>query len=182
MAACLLTTGWVFGQPVPSEVESRREKLADLMARISIHEAQVTHLLSKIQSLEQTLTCRLPLRGLLLLLLLCLLLLRLFLLRLFRSLKLLTCKRLNLTTNPRLMKQSKKSLLRLLDDLVTDPNQVAASGSDGNTSADGEEDLDDAYAKLYESGVPSRHKGYYFGPLFGLIYPQPTLLLEPLIL
>ena len=58
-----------------------------------------------------------------------------------------------------------------LDDLVADPNQVTASGSDGNTSVNGEEDLDDAYAKLYESGVPSRHKGYYFGPLFGLIYP-----------
>ena len=47
MVACLLSTGWAFGQPVPSEVESRREKLADLMARVSIHEAQVTHLLSK---------------------------------------------------------------------------------------------------------------------------------------
>ena len=63
---------------------------------------------------------------------------------------------------------------------MTDPNQVAASGSDGNTSADGEEDLDDAYAKLYESDAAFPSQGLLLsGPLFGLIYPADIATRTP---
>ena len=142
------------------------------MARFRFMRRRLLICFRKIQSLEQTLTCRLPLRGLLLLLLLCLLLL---LLRLFRSPE-APSSTPEFDNEPEADETVKEvPAPPSLDDLVTDPNQVAASGSDGNTGADGEEDLDDAYAKLYESGVPSRHKGYYFGPLFGLIYPATDI-------
>lgn len=34
------------------------------------------------------------------------------------------------------------------------------------------EDLDKAYAKLYEPDVPTRLNGYYFGPVIGVVIPQ----------
>jgi hypothetical protein len=66
-----------------------------------------------------------------------------------------------------------------LDDLVADPNQIDASDSDANSSDGIEEDLDDAYAKLYDSEVPSRHRGYYFGPLLGFVYPDDIATRTP---
>ena len=177
MVACLLTTGWAFGQPVPSEVESRRQKLADLMARVSIHEAQVTHLLSKNPVPRTNFDLPPPAP---------------------RasppppspppapSASPVPLPEAPYVPAPEFDKEPEvdETVKEVpappsLDDLVTDPNQVSASGSDGNTSADGEEDLDDAYAKLYESDVPSRHKGYYFGPLFGLIYPADIATRTP---
>ena len=144
MVACLLTTGWAFGQPVPSEVESRREKLADLMARVSIHEAQVTHLLSKNPVPRTNFDLPPPAP------------------RAPSPPPAPSASPVPLPEAPYVpapefdnepeVDETVKEVPAppSLDDLVTDPNQVAASGSDGNTSADGEEDLDDAYAKLYE--------------------------------
>ena len=169
MVACLLYTGWAFGQPVPSEVESRRQKLADLMARVSIHEAQVTSLLSKNPvprtnfDLPPPAPRVLPPPA--------------------PSAPLPEAPYVPAPEfdNEPVVDETVKEVPAppSLDDLVADPNQVAASGSDGNTSVEGEEDLDDAYAKLYESDVPSRHKGYYFGPLFGLIYPADVATRTP---
>lgn len=44
--------------------------------------------------------------------------------------------------------------------------------TESNNTAQANEDLDNAYAKLYEPDVPSRLVGYYFGPLLGLVFPQ----------
>jgi len=175
MVACLLYTSWAFGQPVPSEVESRRQKLADLMARVSIHEAQVTSLLSKNPVPRTNFDLPPPAP------------------RVLpppappaQSAPSVPLPEAPYVPAPEFDNEpvvdetvKEVSAPPSLDDLVADPNQVAASGSDGNTSVEGEEDLDDAYAKLYESDVPSRHKGYYFGPLFGLIYPADVATRTP---
>ena len=49
-----------------------------------------------------------------------------------------------------------------------DPNPTYGSSSDYV----GKEDLDRAYAELYESELPSRREGYYFGPLIGIAIPD----------
>ena len=54
----------------------------------------------------------------------------------------------------------------------------ASSGTEGNPSVEGEEDLEDT-AKLYDSDIPSRHTGYYFGPLIGFIFPSDVATREP---
>ena len=47
-----------------------------------------------------------------------------------------------------------------------------AEANDQNNSTESKEDLDEAYAKLYEPEIPSRLEGYYFGPILGLVFPQ----------
>ena len=47
-----------------------------------------------------------------------------------------------------------------------------AEANDQNNSTESTEDLDEAYAKLYEPEIPSRLEGYYFGPILGLVFPQ----------
>ena len=47
-----------------------------------------------------------------------------------------------------------------------------AEANDQNNSTESKEDLDEAYAKLYEPDIPSRLEGYYFGPILGLVFPQ----------
>ena len=164
----LLLAGWAFGQSGSTEVEIRREKLADLLARVSLHEAQVSRLLSKkpvprtnfdlpppaprvSPPAPNTPLVSVPVPV--------------------PEAPYVPVPEFN---DEPVVDETVKEVPAppSLDDLVADPNQVVASGSDGNSSEDGEKDLDDAYAKLYDSDVPSRHKGYYFGPLIGLIYPD----------
>jgi len=170
--ACLFSTSWVCGQPSSTELELRRDRLADLLARVSIHEAQVTRLLSKnpvprtnfdlpppVPKVPVPVSPPVPVP--------------------------VPVPEAPYVPVPEFNDPVVGEAVRevptppSLDDLVADPNQIDASGSDGNSSAGGEEDLDDAYAKLYDSDVPSRHKGYYFGPLLGFIYPDDIATRTP---
>jgi len=172
VVVCLFSTSWVCGQPALTELESRRDRLADLLARVSIHEAQVTRLLSKkpvprtnfdlpppvpkvsVPSMPVPVPAPVP------------------------EAPYVPVPEFN---NDPVVGEAVSEVPAppSLDDLVADPNQVDASGSDGNSSAGGGEDLDDAYAKLYDSEVPSRHKGYYFGPLLGFIFPDDIATRTP---
>lgn len=59
------------------------------------------------------------------------------------------------------------------DESVPSPPELSpAELSDHNNSTESKEDLDEAYAKLYEPDIPSRLEGYYFGPILGLVFPQ----------
>ena len=57
------------------------------------------------------------------------------------------------------------------DDLVTDPNLETSSETEKPS-----EDLDEAYSALYDSKVPERHFGYYFGALLGFAMPDDGAL------
>ena len=60
------------------------------------------------------------------------------------------------------------------DEVIPFPLEPAAlaEANDQNNSTESKEDLDEAYAKLYEPEIPSRLEGYYFGPILGLVFPQ----------
>lgn len=60
------------------------------------------------------------------------------------------------------------------DEVIPVPIEPAtlAEANDQNNSTESKEDLDEAYAKLYEPDIPSRLEGYYFGPILGLVFPQ----------
>ena len=60
------------------------------------------------------------------------------------------------------------------DEIIPDPLESATptEANDQNNSTESKEDLDEAYAKLYEPEIPSRLEGYYFGPILGLVFPQ----------
>lgn len=60
------------------------------------------------------------------------------------------------------------------DEVIPVPLELATptGSSDQNNSVESKEDLDEAYAKLYEPDIPSRLEGYYFGPILGLVFPQ----------
>ena len=60
------------------------------------------------------------------------------------------------------------------DEVIPVPIEPAtlAEANDQNNSTESKEDLDEAYAKLYEPEIPSRLEGYYFGPILGLVFPQ----------
>jgi hypothetical protein len=171
LVTCFLSTGWVYGQPTLTQPESRRERLADLLARVSIHEAQVTRLLSKNPVPRTNFNLPPP-----------------------------TPKVSSPTVptpffapeapyvpapefNEPIVGETVREVPSppSLDDLVSDPNKVddSSSDSEGNSNADGEEDLDDAYAKLYDSEVPARHRGYYFGPLLGFVFPDDVATRTP---
>jgi len=57
------------------------------------------------------------------------------------------------------------------DDLVTDPNLQTSSEIEESS-----EDLDEAYSALYDSKLPERHFGYYFGALLGFAIPDDGAL------
>ena len=62
---------------------------------------------------------------------------------------------------------------KVQDESVFSPSELGpAVLSDHNNSKESKEDLDEAYAKLYEPDIPSRLEGYYFGPILGLVFPQ----------
>lgn len=167
-----------FGQPLTIESTERAErarKLADLMARVSIHEAQVTQLLSKGPvpttdfSLPEPPKKAIPAPA--------------------------TPPPPVFIPVPDYPEVSVGGSVKEVpappsfDDLVPDPGAIASdepssgteasSGAEGNSSVEGEEDLEDAYAKLYDSDIPSRHTGYYFGPLIGFIFPSDVATREP---
>ena len=52
---------------------------------------------------------------------------------------------------------------------------------DQNQSSDKNNDLDEAYAKLYEPDIPSRLEGYYFGPVLGFVFPQDGAVRIPTV-
>ena len=166
-----------FGQPVAERQATRAERLADLMARVSIHEAQVDRLLSKdpvpktdfdlpppVQVVSPALAPELPSPP---------------------------TPAMIMPDQPpapsfseyeepvegEAVKEVSAHPFIDVDDSVEDPNEVvkSASTSDENSS----EDLDAAYAKLYDSDIPSRHKGYYFGPLLGFIFPANVTTRSP---
>jgi len=60
------------------------------------------------------------------------------------------------------------------DEIIPDPleSDTPTEANDQNNSTESKEDLDEAYAKLYEPEIPSRLEGYYFGPILGLVFPQ----------
>ena len=60
------------------------------------------------------------------------------------------------------------------DEIIPDPLEsvTPTEANDQNNSTESKEDLDEAYAKLYEPEIPSRLEGYYFGPILGLVFPQ----------
>ena len=57
------------------------------------------------------------------------------------------------------------------DDLVVDPAGGLDIGGDTNATVDGTE-LIDAYDDFHRKPIPLRHEGYYFGPLFGFVFPD----------
>ena len=57
------------------------------------------------------------------------------------------------------------------DDLVADPNLETSSETEKPS-----EDLGEAYSALYDSKVPERHFGYYFGALLGFAMPDDGAL------
>lgn len=57
------------------------------------------------------------------------------------------------------------------EDLVVDPNLPTTSEPEEPS-----EDLDEAYSALYDSKVPERHLGYYFGALLGFSIPEDGAL------
>lgn len=170
---CVLSASWAFAQPALSEQESRRERLADLLARVSIHEAQVTRLLSKNPVPRTNFDLPPPVPNAP---------------QPVMPSSVSPAPALPETPYippPQLNEPVVGETVKVvpappsLDDLVADPNQIDASASDTNSSSEAGEDLDDAYAKLYDSDVPSRHKGYYFGPLLGFIFPSDIATRTP---
>jgi len=173
LLALFIPSTLVWGQASQAELDTRRERLADLLARVSIHEAQVTRLLSKNPVPRTNFDLPPP------------------------AVNVTTPSISPIPAPPPapsapvplpspeapyvpppqfgdpVISESVKVVPAppSLDDLVADPNQIEIPTPDGNSSEEGEEDLDEAYAKLYNSDVPSRHKGYYFGPLLGFIFP-----------
>ncbi len=53
---------------------------------------------------------------------------------------------------------------------------AVATSSSSNESSTVDENLDDAYAELYQSETSIRSTGYYFGPLVGIIIPDDGAL------
>ncbi|MBN37424.1 MAG: hypothetical protein CMI29_03070 [Opitutae bacterium] len=169
----VLSASWAFAQPALSEQESRRERLADLLARVSVHEAQVTRLLSKNPVPRTNFNLPPPVPNV------------------PTSEPVPSVPALPVAPEapyvppPQFNEPADGELVKevpappSLDDLVADPNQIEASGSDTNSSGESGEDLDDAYAKLYDSEVPSRNRGYYFGPLLGFIFPDDIATRTP---
>lgn len=169
----VLSASWAFAQPGLSEQESRRERLADLLARVSVHEAQVTRLLSKnpvprtnfnLPPPVPNAPTPVPAPSV-------------PVLPDAPEAPYVPPPQFNEPADGELVKEV--SAPPSLDDLVADPNQIEASGSDTNSSGESGEDLDDAYAKLYDSEVPSRNRGYYFGPLLGFIFPDDIATRTP---
>jgi opacity protein-like surface antigen len=185
LLASLTSTSLVWGQASQVGLDTRRDRLADLLARVSIHEAQVTRLLSKdpvprtnfdlpppaanITSASSTLLPAPPPAPV----------------RPATLAPSVLPPEAPYVPPPQFDDPVTGETVRevpappSLDDLVADPNQIKVSSSDGNSSEKGEDDLDEAYAKLYDSDTPSRHKGYYFGPLLGFIFPDDIATRTP---
>jgi hypothetical protein len=164
LGICFFSTCCVFGQSFSNPSSSRAEKLADLMARVSAHEVQITQLLSKGPLPRTNFDLPPPVK-----------------------------RRVPPAPAPRPARpfipvpempvnvegaavKEVSAPPPSLDDLVSDPSESVKgndsdSSPDGNSSEGGDEDLDEAYAKLYDSDAPSRNTGYYFGPVLGLIFP-----------
>jgi len=165
LVICFFSACCVFGQVFPKPLDERSQRLANLMARVSAHEAQVTQLLSKGPVPRTNFDLPPPVKR----------------------------------TVPATPPPKEKPFIPVplfpenvdgdtvrevpappsVDDLVSDPNAIqnGKKGDDSNSSLDANssevgEDLDAAFAKLYDSDAPSRHRGYYFGPLIGLIFPS----------
>ena len=60
----------------------------------------------------------------------------------------------------------------IVEPVESDSVKLVEVTESNSTSNKPNEELDDAYAKLYEPDIPSRLQGYYFGPLLGLVFPQ----------
>ena len=60
----------------------------------------------------------------------------------------------------------------IVEPVESDSVKLVEVTESNSTSTKPNEELDDAYAKLYEPDVPSRLQGYYFGPVLGLVFPQ----------
>ena len=60
----------------------------------------------------------------------------------------------------------------IVEPVESDSVKLVEVTESNSTSTKPNEELDDAYAKLYEPDIPSRLQGYYFGPLLGLVFPQ----------
>lgn len=164
LGICFFSTFCVFGQSLSTPSSSRAEMLADLMARVSAHETQVTQLLSKGPVPRTDFALPPPVK---------------------RKVPPVPVPQppAPFIPVPNLPDDVEGGAVKevpapppSLDDLVSDPSksdnaEESDPSSDGNASAGGDEDLDEAYAKLYDSDVPSRNTGYYFGPVLGLIFP-----------
>ena len=164
LGICFFSTCCLYAQSISNTPSSRAEMLADLMARVSAHEAQVTQLLSKGPVPRTNFDLPPPVK---------------------RKVPPVPAPQpappfIPVPDMPDNVEGAAVKEVPApppsLDDLVSDPNKSVKeddpdSPSDGNASAGGDKDLDEAYAKLYDSGVPSRNTGYYFGPVLGLIFP-----------
>jgi hypothetical protein len=163
LGMCFFSTCCVFGQPFSNPSSLRAEKLADLMARVSAHEAQITQLLSKGPVPRTNFDLPPPVKR--------------------RVPPVPAPRPPPFIPVPDMPDNIEGAAVKevpapppSVDDLVSDPSEsvkgsASDSSSDGNSSEGGDEDLDEAYAKLYDSDVPSRNTGYYFGPVLGLIFP-----------
>ena len=60
----------------------------------------------------------------------------------------------------------------IVEPVESDSVKLVEVTESNSTSTKPNDELDDAYAKLYEPDVPSRLQGYYFGPVLGLVFPQ----------
>ena len=163
LGMCVFSTCCAFGQPFSNPSSLRAEKLADLMARVSAHEAQITQLLSKGPVPRTNFDLPPPVKR--------------------RVPPVPAPRPPPFIPVPDMPDNVEGAAVKevpapppSVDDLVSDPSEsvkgnASDSSSDGNSSEGGDEDLDEAYAKLYDSDVPSRNTGYYFGPVLGLIFP-----------
>jgi hypothetical protein len=168
---CFFSTLCAFGQQAPAASDERAQRLSDLMARVSVHEAQVTQLLSKGPVPRTNFDLPPPVKS---------------------DVPPAPAPPAPHPANPApgFPNEVDGGAVKevpappSLDDLVADPNAIGKgdgsdSSSDGNASAGTEGDLDEAYARLYDSEIPSRHTGYYFGPLVGLIFPSNVATRAP---
>ncbi len=65
-----------------------------------------------------------------------------------------------------------KQVQAVVEEPAESENVKLVEINESNETVQADEELDNAYAKLYEPDVPSRLQGYYFGPLLGLVFPQ----------
>ena len=64
-----------------------------------------------------------------------------------------------------------------VDDLVEDPNIIATPARDDDNQS--KDDLEKAYDDLYEEDRVERHIGYYFGPIFSIAIPDDGAVRVP---
>ena len=64
-----------------------------------------------------------------------------------------------------------------VDDLVEDPNLIATPARDDDNQS--KDDLEKAYDDLYEEDRVERHIGYYFGPIFSIAIPDDGAVRVP---